>query len=104
MQFEAESSGPGGFNGQQSFLHPLAQIDPDRIHVANDLLRRFLECEENSFFPAPAGRIHKMSRKAGLSGSSRACHQYAAAAKVALAAEHLVKGRYAARHPLCGSR
>jgi hypothetical protein len=51
------------------------------MHVADDLVGRFLEREEEGALPTPAGGLGKVGGDDGLAGAGRAREQNAAAAK-----------------------
>ena len=78
---------------QQALVYPALQVDARGAHVADHLLRRFLEQEVEALLAARAGGIDEVRRQRGLAGAGRAGHQYRAGAVVALAAEHVIQGR-----------
>ena len=83
---------------QQAGRHPRLEIDADRSHVPEQLLRRLFEEEAEAAFAAAARRVEKVGGQAGLPGAGGAGDEDRAAAIVPLAAEHLVESRDARRH------
>ena len=92
--------GPGGLEAQQSLPHPGLEVGADRAHVADDLGPRLLEGEVDAALAAPAGRVDETGRESGLAAARATGDQQAAAAVIALAAEHLVEGADPRRDPL----
>src|SRR5947207_738828 len=88
MHLETVHRGASGLELEQATIDPLLEVDPDRSHVADHLLRRFLELERQAAFPPPAGGVDEVRRHARLAGSGGARHEDRAAAEVALATEH----------------
>ena len=88
---EAVRDRPVGVELQQALVHPALQVDARRAHVADHLLRRFLEQEVQAFLAARAGRVDEMRRERGLAGAGGAREEHGAGAVEALAAEHLVE-------------
>ena len=93
MHLEAMHRRPRRVEAQQPALQPRLQVDADGAHVAHDLLLRFLEGEVQAALAARAGAVGEVSGEDGLAGARRAGDQDAAAAVVALPAEHRVEVR-----------
>jgi len=55
----------------QSALHQRLQAQADGVHVADDLVGRFLERKEQHALPAPAGGLRKVGRNDRLAGARR---------------------------------
>src|SRR4051794_763554 len=91
MHLQSERAWAEGREVQQILLDPASKVYADRVHIARDLARRFLEGEIDALFPAPAGCIGKMRGNAGFASPGGAGHQQAATTKIALAAEHAVQ-------------
>src|SRR3954464_2584161 len=89
---------------QASLADPRLEVDANRTHVADNLLRRFLESEVQAAFAAAAGGVDKMRGDARLAGAGSARQQDAAAAEEALAAHHPVEPVDAGRDPDVGRR
>ena len=87
---------------QQAFLHPRLQVDADGTHVAHDLVGRFFEGKIQDTLAATAGGIGKVCDQAALAGARCTGDQHAAAAEIALAAEHLIQARNAAGNTFTG--
>ena len=83
---------------------PRGQVNPDRAHVAHDLIGGFLEGKIEGALAALAGGPHERGGQAALAGPGRAGHQDRAAAVVAFAAQHRVEPRHARRDALAGGR
>ena len=92
---EAEPRRAVGVERQQPRVHPRLQVDPDRSHVAGELLRRFLEHHVQTTFAATASRLGEMCRDARLARTRRARHEHRAAAEEPLASQHVVEERQA---------
>ena len=78
----------------------MLQVDADRAHVADGLLGRFFEGKNDGAFAAAAGAVDKGGAQAALAGARRAGYQHAAAAVIALAAQHGVQVLDAGGYPL----
>ena len=85
---------------QQAALDQRLQAQPDGMHVADDLVGRFLEREEEHALPAPGGGLGKIGGDDGLAGAGRAREQNAAAAKKSPPAQHRVEPGNAGGDPL----
>ena len=70
------------------------------MHVADDLVGRFLEREEEHPLPAPGGGLGKVGGDDGLAGAGRAREQNAAAAEESSPAQHRVEPGNAGGNPL----
>ena len=56
----AIQGGTGGMEIEQSVVNMLLQAHTYRVHIADNLLRRFLKCKNNtSFFPLVTGGFAK---------------------------------------------
>ena len=60
---------------EQAGRHPWLQIDADRTHVAEQLLRRLLEQEAQAAFAPTAGRVEEVGGEARLSGAGGPGHE-----------------------------
>ena len=89
-------------NLEQPLFQPRLQVDADGAHVANDLRTRFLVGEQQRPLAATAGRLSELRADAALAGARRPGDEHAAAAKDALATQHLVQPRDAGGNPLPG--
>ena len=87
---------------QQSVLDPRLQVNPDGAHIAQGLTGRFFKGEVNDALAATASGIGKVRRDAALAGASRTRDQHAAAAVIALAAQHGVESWDAGGNTLSG--
>src|SRR6185369_7242075 len=79
VHFKAKCCRPGGIKVEQALVDPTLQIDPNRAHIADDLVGGLFKGEERTFLPTGAGSVNKMSRQAGFSRAGRSGHQNAAA-------------------------
>jgi len=84
----------GGMDMQQPLFHPGSQIQAERAHVAQQLVRRLLKRHEQTWFAAAAGGGRKVGRDRGLTGAGHAGDQDGAAAVIA-PGEHRIQPRYA---------
>src|SRR5262249_28944247 len=100
MRLKSMQGWPRSMHQERSILDPPRQVDSDRSHVANQLLRRLLEREVQAPLAAGARRVSEMGGETRLACSCRAAHQHAAAAIIAVATEHRVELAHAARNSL----
>src|SRR5262245_12033627 len=87
---------------EQALVDPTLHIDPDRPHIAEDLVWRFFKGDESTFLPTGAGRVNEMSRQAGFSRAGRSGHQNAGAPIITLTAEHGIQGNHTGGNALIG--
>ena len=85
---------------QQPLANPLVQVEADRGHVPDDLGRRFLEGQVEAALAPAADAVGEGGGEAGLARAGGAGDQDAAAAIVALAAQHRVQAFDAGRDAL----
>ncbi len=71
MTFQTEGSGSRRIELEQSLVHPPAEVEADRRHVPNYLIRGFFEREESAAFTAGAGGGGKMRGQARFASASR---------------------------------
>src|SRR5262249_20270392 len=100
MHLEPVQRRTSGVELEEAAVDPLLQIDPDRAHVADDLLGRFLEQEHLAALAAPAGSVEEVGRQAGFASTGGAGDEDRAPAEVPLAAEHRVEPSDAGRDAL----
>src|ERR1043165_388549 len=100
MNFETEVGRAEIFESQQSLFHVRFEIDADRFHVANDLILRFFESEEERALATFAGRFHEVCGNRALAGTGCAGDEDRAAAIETFAAQHRVESRITTRDPL----
>ena len=102
VHFQAAERGSSRVKLQQIALDQRLQPQPDGAHVADDLVGRFLEREEEDSLLAPGGGLGETGSHTGLAGAGCAREQNAAAAMKAPAAQHRVEPRDAGGNPLVG--
>jgi hypothetical protein len=78
------------------------QVESDRAHVADHLLARLLEREDQATLAALAGRIDQRCTEGRLAGAGEAGDQHAGALEVPADTEHRVEARDAGRDDLVG--
>src|SRR4051812_18809293 len=100
MHFQSIIRWPVGNALQPPRLYVPAQIEPDALHVSNNLLRRFLERKVNASLAPFACRGKHATRQARLSRARSARNQNRRVTIESLAAEHGVDLRRPTRHEL----
>src|ERR1700761_4961406 len=99
MGFQTVESRPRGLKLQEALSNPGLQVDPDRAHVADDLVRRFLKGEVEATFAAPAGRMHVAACERRLPGAGGTRDEHARSAIKSPTFEHAVQPWNAAGNP-----
>src|SRR5690242_14041394 len=84
---------------QEAPAHPTLEINSDRAHVADDLVRRLFRREVDALLAALACSLQEMRRDAAFSRSCSTRNQNAASADKSFA-EHGIQRRDSAGHPL----
>ena len=103
VRLETVTRRPFRMDAKLSLRHERLEVEPDRAHVADDLLRRLFEGEIQGALAAPAGLGGEMGSDAGLSGSGRAGDQDAGAA-VQPSIEHRIEAGHTGRDPVRRNR
>ena len=97
----AELGRPDRRDPQQARLHPASQVQADRAHVADHLIRRFLEQDQQGPLAPRARRIDQVRSQRGLPGARRPADQDGRPPEQA-AGQHRVQPRHAGGDPLAG--
>ena len=102
VHFQAVERGSRCVKSQQAAFDQWVQAQPDGLHVADDLVGRFLEREEKGALSALARSLGKIGGNDGLAGPRSSREQNAAAAEKAPPAQHCVEAGDAGGNPLGG--
>ena len=88
VHLQTVKRGPGRVKPQEAALDQWLQAQSDRMHIADDLVGRFLEREKHHPLAAQRSRLGKVGRNDGLAGAGGTREQDAAAPKEPLPTEH----------------
>src|ERR1700722_16748749 len=104
MGLEAKQAGAHAPKQQQAVLYPSTEIQPNRGHVADDLVLGLLEGKIDRSLAASTRGVAEVRGERGLARACGPADQYRAPPKRAFAAEHRIKAVNTGRDPLAGYR